>query len=271
MRNVLVTGGSGTLGQWVVKYLLQRRYEVGVLSTRTVIPLPDSVKLYNGDLVHNQGLAKACAEVEVILHCASDPRNYSEVDLGGTRNLLRAIDPKVTRHFIYISIVGVDKSNYPYYQAKYSVEQLIEASGIPYTILRATQFHSFVLKMLENLATTSPAHELIIPDEMKFQSVDEREVALKMVNALSHPGKLLPDFGGPQIATLEDMARKYLETKGASVSIKPRPLVSERYDLFRSGVNLCPDHLNGIVTWDKYLRSYTVSPFSAWPRGPILP
>ena len=90
------------------------------------------------------GLAAAVAGVGVIVHCASDPLR-PRVDIEGTGNLLQAARTAGTSHLVHPSIVGIDRVPYRYYQAKLQAERLLQASGLPWTILRATQFHQLVL------------------------------------------------------------------------------------------------------------------------------
>ena len=142
---ILVTGGSGTLGRGVVARLLAAGHQVRVLSRR---PRPAggtaTAEWVTGDLLCGDGLAGAVTGVEAIVHCAGDPRR-PRVDSNGTRNLLRAARAAGAPHLVDISIVGVDRVPYRYYQAKLQAERLIQASGLPWTILRATQFHQLVL------------------------------------------------------------------------------------------------------------------------------
>ncbi len=116
MKKVLITGGTGNLGKQVVDFLSPyKEFEISILSSRSNAHSSDNVKIFKGDLANNIGLAKATEKAEIIIHCASDPTNFNKVDIEGTENLLNSLDKKI-RNFIYISIVGVDKSNYPYYK-----------------------------------------------------------------------------------------------------------------------------------------------------------
>jgi uncharacterized protein YbjT (DUF2867 family) len=144
-NNILITGGTGTLGRAVIKQLTGTEHTIKTISTKENPELYDGVKMVVADLTKPESLPVTINDAAMIIHCASNPLNAKVVDLEGTRNLLAAIDKTRVKHFIYISIAGVDKSQFPYYMVKHKVEQLIEAAGIPFTILRATQFHDFVL------------------------------------------------------------------------------------------------------------------------------
>lgn len=256
MEKVLVTGGTGHLGQWVVRYLLEAGHEVGVLSSGRKVQEKDFT-LTRGDLASGKGLREAVSGVDAIVHCASNPPQATAVDVRGTKNLLDVIDTDILRHFVYISIVGVDKSDYPYYRAKYQVEQMLTDSKLPVTILRTTQFHSFVLSIIRSLPVDD-AGTMTIPPAMKFQSVEIREVALRLVTCLSgKPSGLLPDFGGPEILSLEEMVKTYLEIAGLHTSLTVNPLENNRYSLFASGVNLCPDYKEGHIRWREFIQNPT--------------
>src|SRR6476659_4477846 len=120
MAAILVTGATGTLGRAVVHLLLARGHTVRALSRQATATLPSGAELVVGDLIQDTRLAEALAGVEAIIHCASDPRHVQTTDVEGTRHLLKLLDAEqgALPHLIYPSIVGIDRSAYPYYQAK---------------------------------------------------------------------------------------------------------------------------------------------------------
>ncbi|MBS1602819.1 MAG: NAD(P)H-binding protein [Bacteroidetes bacterium] len=252
MDRILVTGGTGLLGSEVVRHLLTQHQKVAILSSQTNPKIPSGVDLFPGDLRSGCGLATAANSAQTIIHCASNPRDSGETDIKGTSNLLDAITNPDT-HFIYISIAGIDKASYPYYVAKREVEKKIQASGLPYTILRTTQFHPFVLNLIRGILDSNEEVALV-PDGMRFQSVDLAEVADQLCRiSQSKPAGLLPEFGGPGILPFEDMVRTYLGQTGLHRQWKPYPVTGPRWDLFRSGVNLVPDNRFGKTGWTQFL------------------
>ena len=145
-RRVLVTGGTGTLGSHVVDRLHAAGREVRVFSRS------GGNGRVRGDLATGDGLEAAVQGVETIVHCASSPARTRQVDVGGTHRLLRAAYRAGISHVLFISIVGVDRNPYyPYYRMKLETERIIERSPMPWTILRATQFHGFVLALISTL------------------------------------------------------------------------------------------------------------------------
>jgi uncharacterized protein YbjT (DUF2867 family) len=144
---VLVTGGTGSLGRRVVDRLRDAGRGVRVLSRSE---RPGTIK---GDLLTGEGLERALEGVATVVHCASSPiRNSRRIDVGGTELLLRAAKRASVSHFVYVSIVDVDRNpHYFYYRVKRDTERVIERSPVPWTILRATQFHEFMLKQIQFL------------------------------------------------------------------------------------------------------------------------
>ncbi len=252
---MLVTGATGQLGRLVVQELLRRGLsQIIALSSRDQVTLPAGVQLVRGNLVTGEGLDQAARSARMVIHCASNSADPAAIDLAGTRLLLEALrtfgHPPV--HLVYISIVGVDRSPFPYYQAKAGVESLIRASGFPYSILRTTQFHGFIRYLLDNFPRVGT--EIRVPAGLRFQSIDTGEVAGRLVDlACGEPAGLLPDMGGPDILTLEAMAQDYLAYQGEA-SLAWTHESNPRNDLFRSGVNLCPEHRVGHITWQQFLE-----------------
>ncbi len=254
MATVLVTGGTGTLGREVVKHLLLKQYRTRILSRQSSPPVPPGVEVITGDFMAGSGLREAVAGVDAIIHCANLPQSEPMSGVEGTRSLLQTAHASGSPHFIYISIVGIDRSAYPYYAAKRATEEVIEQGPLPWSIVRTTQFHDFVLNLIQSLgADTQPV--VHVADDMRFQSIDVGEVAEKLVALVKDgPAGHAPDMGGPQILTLEEMTKIYLRARGREATVQPETLASGMYDAFRSGINLVPDHTVGTISWEAYLQ-----------------
>ena len=146
---VLITGGTGALGPHLVDAMSSAGHDVRVVSRQSSPPSAvPGVTWVAGDLASGAGLRAAVRNVDVVVHAASDPRRARAVDVEGTRRLTQAARAAGVSHLVYVSIVGVDAIPLGYYQRKLEAEALVEASGVPWTILRATQFHSFVAYLL---------------------------------------------------------------------------------------------------------------------------
>ena len=253
--SVLVTGGTGTLGRRVVPRLRDAGCAVRVLS-RTAHEPADGVEYVRGDLATGDGVAAAVKGIDVVVHCAGTAKG----DDVKTRNLIEAASAAGVKHLVYISVVGaerlpvtsrMDRAMFGYYAAKRASEQLIEASGIPYSILRATQFQESMLAVVKQLGkmTIVPA-----PTGSQFQPIATDEVADRLVElALGEPAGLVPEMGGPRAYLLADLVRSYLAATG-----RRKPFISMRAPgkaaaAIRDGANLTPDHAVGVRTWEEFL------------------
>jgi uncharacterized protein YbjT (DUF2867 family) len=245
---VLVTGGTGVLGRELVR-LLEDRADVRVLS-RTANDRPGFVR---GDLDTGDGLAEAVAGVDVIAHCASSADyRRPQRDVEGTERLLE-VAREGRPHVVYISIVGIDRIPFGYYRAKLATEQLIEESGLPWTVLRTTQFHDLALMFLFLLAKGPVA---VVPRGFRAQPVDVGEVAERMAElVLGDPAGRVPDLGGPRVEALEDLMRAYLAAVGRRRPVLRVPLPGRVAAAFRAGGHLLSDGVQGTRTFDDYLRS----------------
>jgi uncharacterized protein YbjT (DUF2867 family) len=251
---ILVTGGSGTLGRGVVDRLLAADHQVRVLSRRPrPAGTPTALDWMTGELVSGRGLAAAVADVAVIVHCASNPLR-PRVDIDGTRNLVDAARAAGIWHLIDVSIVGVDRVPYRYYQAKLQAERLIQASGLPWTILRATQFHQLILLVARGLARLPLVP---VPATTSFQPIDAAEVADRLTAlALGPPAGRVPDMGGPQIRTTANLVRSYLHVTGRRRPVLPVHLPGAVFAGYRQGGHLAPDHAVGHRTWEQFLAEH---------------
>ncbi len=258
MPTVLVTGGTGVLGRELVPRLAAAGHTVRIMSRG---PRPagadEALQWAQADLETGQGLADAITGAEVIVHAASSPRRRTwQADVEGTRRLLAAADGAGTGRLFYISIVGVDRIPFGYYKAKLAAEKLIEESGVPWSVLRATQFHSLIdmfLRMLIRLPVG------LLPGDFQFQPIDAGEVAERMVQHLAGGAAgRLPDIGGPQVRSFGDLAGAWLKARGKRALVLPLPLPGRAASGFRRGYNCTPGHADGRITWEEWLaQRYT--------------
>jgi uncharacterized protein YbjT (DUF2867 family) len=217
---ILVTGGTGTLGRQVVSRLQEAGREVRVLSRRAHGPdSRDGVVFVTGDLATGAGIATAAAGAGTIVHCASNQKGDAEA----TRNLVQAARAASVEagppHLVYISIVGVDRFPRLYYKTKLESERVVTESGLPWTILRATQFYDLILGWSAPLAKLPVVP---VPAGFVTQPVDSGEVATRLAAlALAEPSGRVPDMAGPQALSFADLIRTYLKATGR----RPRPVV----------------------------------------------
>ncbi|MEU9419000.1 NAD(P)H-binding protein [Streptomyces sp. NPDC048272] len=230
-HTVLVTGGTGTLGSLVVARLREAGHEVRALSRRSA--------QYPVDLRDGSGLDAAMAGVDVVVHCASNTRRAGRGDEAAARNLAEAARRAGSvRHFLYISIVGVDVVPLAYYRTKLRVERLLERAAPGLTILRTTQFHGLVAQMTD-VAAKLPV--VLLPKGVRIQPIAVEEVADRLVElAVRAPAGRVPDMGGPEALLLTDLARTYLTATGRHPRVVPVPLAGTTYAAFLKGGNLTP-------------------------------
>ena len=193
-----------------------------------------------GDVRSGDGLEPAVADVDTIVMCV-DP----------AQQVVAAANRAGVSHLVYTSIVGIDRIPFFYYRRKLADERLIATSGLRWTVLRATQFHDLIAVILRMLAKPPV---MILPAEGGFQPVDVRDVGARLAAlALSEPAGRAPDFGGPEVRTVKDLARSYLSIAGKRRAIVPIWLPGKVFRAFCRGENLTPEHAAGTIAFEEYL------------------
>ena len=166
-----------------------------------------------GDLATGEGIQAAVEGTEIIVHLAGSTKG----DEDKARHLVRAASRAGARHLVYISVVGadripvvsgIDRAMFGYFASKLAAEQAVADSGLPWTTLRATQFHDLILLTVRQLARLPV---IPVPAGFRFQPVDAGEVADRLVElALGPPAGLVPDMAGPRVYEMAELVRGYL-------------------------------------------------------------
>jgi uncharacterized protein YbjT (DUF2867 family) len=253
---ILVTGGTGTLGREVVPRLRNTGRDVRVLSRHGRAD-EDGIRYLTGDLATGEGVEPAVDGVETIIHCAGTARG----DQVKARHLVEAASRAGTRHLVFISVVGadripvvsgVDRAMFGYFASKRAAEKVIEDSRLPWTTLRATQFHDLMLMVAQALAKLPVVP---VPAGFRVQPVDADEVAARLVElTLGEPAGRVPDMGGPRVYGAADLFRGYLRaSKRRRRPIVPLWLPGKAARAFRDGANLAPEQAVGHRTWEEFL------------------
>ncbi|WP_406509409.1 SDR family oxidoreductase [Streptomyces sp. NBC_00212] len=244
---LLVTGGTGTLGGHVVPLLRAAGRDVRVL-TRQERPSADGIEYVTADLLKDEGIGAALDGVETVLHLAGGAKGDDEA----TRNLVRAAKRAGVRYLVYISVIGTDTMPLAYFRSKLGAERAIAESGIPYTTLRAAQFHDLTLTVVSKMAKLPVVP---CPGGLRFQPVDSREVASRLVElTLGDPAGPVPDLTGPKVYAMADLARGYLEARGSRRPMLPVRLPGRTGRAYRAGENLSLDRATvGTRTWEAFL------------------
>jgi uncharacterized protein YbjT (DUF2867 family) len=244
-KQILVTGGTGRLGRALVPRLLDTGYDVRVLTRRTREPAAH--RWVVGDLRTGSGLAAAAAGADVIIHLAT---TNGRGDVATTGKLIEAATAAGRPHLVYVSIVGIDNFALGYYRAKLACERRVEDSGLPWTILRATQFHDLIadLCQVQRLLPVT-----LMPSKVCFQPVDVTEVADRLVTLAAGPAaNRVPDLGGPEVREAAELARRYLAAIRRRRLVWPVPLPGKAIRDYRAGRHLTPNRA-GRITFDDFL------------------
>jgi uncharacterized protein YbjT (DUF2867 family) len=201
---ILVTGGTGRLGRLVVGRLEDAGCDVRVL-TRRRHEAADGIQFVTGDLRTGERIEAAVDGVAAVVHCATS----SKGDVDATRNLVQAASRAGAPHLVYVSIVGIDHiSSWGYPKAKLQCERIVADSDLPWTILRVTQFYDYCLAGVRKLARLPVVP---VPAGFRVQPIDPDEVAARLVElSLGEPAGRVPDMGGPQVTSWDDLVRDYL-------------------------------------------------------------
>jgi len=244
---VLVTGGTGRLGRSVVALLLDSGCDVRVLA-RHRRDTPPQVAFFTGDLRSGAGIDRAVDSVGVIIHCATSTKGDAEA----TMNLLAVAAKAGSPHFVQPSIVGIDAmAPWGYVKTKLKVEQIVADSGLPWTILRATQFYNYCFENSRKLAK----FPLLAPVPRGFhvQPVDSAEIAARLVElALGDAVGRAPDMSGPEVSSWHHLFRSYLAATHQRKWVVPIPVPGSK--AVRNGALLPQSaHIEGVRTWDQFL------------------
>jgi uncharacterized protein YbjT (DUF2867 family) len=242
MTTTLVTGATGALGAPTVSRLRAAGHDVRALSRRS------GPGLTTGDLRTGAGIREAVAGADTVLHLATGPRGKGDVD--ATRTLLDAATGAGVRHLVLISIVGIDDIPLAYYRDKVVIEGLVQESGLPYSTLRATQFHSFV----EAMFTAQRRSPIVVAPVFPLQPIAVEEVADRLVElAGSAPAGRVADIGGPEQHSLPDLARVWARATGTRRPVVPLTLPGKLVAAYRAGSALVPGPAYGRQTFAEHL------------------
>jgi uncharacterized protein YbjT (DUF2867 family) len=209
---IAVAGGTGTVGRHVVAVARERGHDVASLSRAEGV-----------DLVSGRGLYQALEGVDTVIDVSGirtvSTKKAVDFFTNATQNLLTAEKKAGVKHHVALSIVGIDKANSGLYAGKLVQEDEVRHGGIPWTLLRSTQFHEFVSMSIK---ATSVGPVVLVPT-MFTQPVAAREVAVALVEAAeAGPKGRLPDLAGPRVEQLKSLVEAYLaETKQKKKLIVP--------------------------------------------------
>ncbi|WGS20406.1 MULTISPECIES: SDR family oxidoreductase [unclassified Bradyrhizobium] len=218
---IVVIGGTGLIGSKTVAILRQRDHEVVAASPKNGI-----------NTITGEGLKEAMADATVVIDLANSPsfedKAVMEFFETSGRNLLAAESAAGVGRHVALSIVGTDRTpNNGYFRAKVAQEKLIEASGIPYTIIRATQFMEF----LGAIAAASADGNTVRLSPGLFQPIAAEDVSAFVADvALEPPRNGIVEIAGPERAPFNEIIARYLKAIG-----DPRDVVRDPDALYWGG------------------------------------
>jgi uncharacterized protein YbjT (DUF2867 family) len=242
---IVVIGGTGLIGSKTVAILRQGGHDVVAASPNTGV-----------NTITGAGVKEAITGAQVVIDLANSPsfedRAVLEFFETSERNLLPAEAAAGVRHHVALSIVGTDRSDNGYFRAKVAQEKLIKASGIPYTIIRSTQFMEF----LGAIADSSADGNMVRVSPGLFQPIAADDVAAIVADvALAAPRNGIVEIAGPERAPFNEFVARYLNAVG-----DPRKVVRDPEARYyggrveeRSLVPLGEARL-GHITFDEWLR-----------------
>jgi uncharacterized protein YbjT (DUF2867 family) len=245
--SILLTGGTGTLGRLVLPLLRDAGCKVRVLSRRGHEP-GEGIEYVTGDLLKGEGVEPAVDGAETVLHLAGGPKGDDEA----TRNLVRAASRAGVRHFVHISVIGADRVPLAWFRSQLGAERAVAGSGLPWTTLRAAQFHDLAFNVVRKMARLPV---IPVPRGLRFQPVDSRDVAARLVDlTLGEPAGLVPDLAGPKVYDMAELSRGYLRARGRRRLMMPVRMPGKAGRAYRAGENLSLDGAAvGERTWEDFL------------------
>jgi len=209
---IVVIGGTGLIGSKTVAILRHGGHEVVAASPSSGV-----------NTITGEGVKEAVAGAQAVIDLANSPSFEDKAVLeffeSSGRNLLPAEAAASVRHHVALSIVAIDRTDNGYFRAKVAQEKLIEASGIPYTIIRATQFTEF----LGGIADSSADGNIVSLPPVLFQPIAADDVAAIVAEvALAAPRNGIVEIAGPEQAPFNEIVARYLKAVG-----DPRRVVSD--------------------------------------------
>lgn len=210
---IAVAGGTGLVGRKVVEEVRRAG------ATPVVIARSAGV-----DLTTGEGLDDALAGVDAVVDASNVETMSAATSVAffdaATRHLLAAGERAGVRHHVALSIVGCDRVDLPYYLGKRRQEELVTAGPVPWTIVRATQFHEFAGQLVDR----SPGPFALAP-RMLSQPVSAAEVAsLLVATALGEARRTTLDIGGPRPERMDRLVRAELRRRGTRRVVVPLPM-----------------------------------------------
>ncbi|OYN79936.1 SDR family oxidoreductase [Mycolicibacterium sphagni] len=213
MGKIAVFGASGQIGRQVADLLTAEGHQVVAASRTSGV-----------DVLTGEGVADALRDAHVLVDVLNSPSYEDDPVLHffstATRTLVGAAAAAGVAHYVALSIVGVTRlPDSGYMRAKVAQETLIEASGLPYTIVRATQFDEFA----DGIVATLTEGDVVRVPDARIQPIAAAEVAAHVARAAVGSPVGVVEIGGPDKITFAELARVVLARRGENLSVVVDP------------------------------------------------
>jgi uncharacterized protein YbjT (DUF2867 family) len=258
---IAIAGGTGTLGRHVARELRSRGHDVRVLSRHA----PD----YPVDLTTGDGLDAAVAGCDVVVDAANNSsKQAARTLIDGSRRLLAAEEAAGVGHHVGVSIVGCEHLAMGYFTVKAQQEQVIEHGPVPWSLVRATQFHELLAATFE-----SAGRWRVLPvPRAALQTVASAEVARVVADvAEGRPRLGRVEVAGPEVTDARDLARTWRSVTGRRALLIPVPLPGKLGRSLRGGALTArhPDvrGVTGFAAWLEASRDAAARPAAARPAA----
>lgn len=242
---IAIVGGAGTLGRHITAELARRGHDVRVLSR--------SSPQYPVDLATGQGLDAAVEDCAAVVDASNSQRRSRQVLVEGSGLLLAAEQRAGVGHHLCVSIVGCDRVPLGYYRVKVEQEQVVTAGSVPWSIVRATQFHELVASMF----AASARYRVLPALRLPVQPVAAAEVGAAVADAAERePSGRRLQVAGPEVSTVADLARTWQSAAGRTAALLPLPLPGRLGRTLRAG-GLTTDtaDVTGSLTFARWLMT----------------
>jgi uncharacterized protein YbjT (DUF2867 family) len=251
---VAVIGGTGGLGSLVVAELVARGDAVRAVSRTAPAAgtLPAGVEHARADLASGDGVAAALDGVEAVVDASNERRRARDVLVDGTLRLVAAGADAGVRHHVAISIVGCDRVPNAYYDAKVAQEQALASGSVPWSVLRATQFHT----LLAEVFAAAARRRLLPTGPIPLQPIDTPVVARRLADVVhAGPGGRVADLAGPRVETLSELARAWRGHASGRLLPLPIPPLGKGFRAMRAGGLTEPAAAGGGPTFAQWLEA----------------
>lgn len=235
---VLVMGGTGFVGDHVVRHLAVNGFEVRVASRSPPRRLPTATAFVPADVTDPASIVAAMDGVDAVVHLTAiiverASQTFERVNHQGTRNLIDAVQARGVERLVHLSALGAGPDErFPYLRSKWLAEEAVRASDLTWTILRPSALHGEGAGFFRPIVWTlrwAPVYPMVARGETRFQPLWIEDLARCVAASLrGEAARATLDLGGPEVMTFSDIVRLVMETLGKRRRVVPVPVWAAR-------------------------------------------